>query len=171
MKVPRPHWWPAYVGIGSNLDGPTDRVRSAFDDLAALPDSRVELRSPLYRSAPVGPPDQPDYVNAVAGLLTRLAPEELLVALQQIEARHGRERGERWGPRTLDLDLLVHGREIRDTAGLVLPHPRIAERNFVLLPLRDIAPHLAIPGRAEVAALAAAIAGREPRIERLDTAA
>jgi len=168
MTGPRPHWWPAYVGIGSNLDGPEARVRQALDALDGLPDSRLMLASSLYRSAPVGPPGQPDFVNAVAAVVTRLDPALLLRELLALEARAGRERGgERWGPRTLDLDLLVYGTQVIDAPGITVPHPRIAERNFVLLPLAEIAPFLSIPGRSSVAKLAAAVSRTEPRIERI----
>ncbi|MGB5579954.1 MAG: 2-amino-4-hydroxy-6-hydroxymethyldihydropteridine diphosphokinase [Woeseia sp.] len=169
MKRARPHWWPAYIGLGSNLDDPVAQIDKAFAALDTLKDSQLLLRSPKYGSAPLGPQDQPDYVNAVAGILTTLSPEELLVQLQAIEKQQGRVRsGERWGARTLDLDLLVYGSEVIDSPNLQVPHPRIAERNFVLLPLNDIAPELRIPGYATVARLAAAISFREPRIARLD---
>lgn len=169
MKRARPHWWPAYIGLGSNLDDPVAQIDKAFAALDTLKDSQLLLRSPKYGSAPLGPQDQPDYVNAVAGILTTLSPEELLAQLQAIEKQQGRVRsGERWGARTLDLDLLVYGSEVIDSPNLQVPHPRIAERNFVLLPLNDIAPELRIPGYATVARLAAAISFREPRIARLD---
>jgi 2-amino-4-hydroxy-6-hydroxymethyldihydropteridine diphosphokinase len=136
----------AFVGLGANLDDPGRHVRTAFEDLDRLPGSRVVARSSLYRSAPVGPPGQPHYINAVAELETALEPEALLDALQSIEAAHGRVRAERWGPRTLDLDLLLYGgREIR-TPRLSVPHPEMARRNFVLAPLLEIAPHVEIPG-------------------------
>ncbi|MGB5353501.1 MAG: 2-amino-4-hydroxy-6-hydroxymethyldihydropteridine diphosphokinase [Woeseia sp.] len=169
MKRARPHWWPAYIGLGSNLDDPVAQIDKAFAALDTLKHSQLLLRSPKYGSAPLGPQDQPDYVNAVAGILTTLSPEELLAQLQAIEKQQGRVRsGERWGARTLDLDLLVYGSEVIDSPNLQVPHPRIAERNFVLLPLNDIAPELRIPGYATVARLAAAISFREPRIARLD---
>lgn len=169
MKRARPHWWPAYIGLGSNLADPVAQIEKAFAALDTLKDSQLLLRSPKYSSAPVGPQDQPDYVNAVAAILTRLPPEALLIQLQAIEKQQGRVRsGEHWGARTLDLDLLVYGSELIESANLQVPHPRIAERNFVLLPLNDIAPELRIPGYATVARLAAAISFREPRIARLD---
>jgi len=165
----RPHWWPAYIGIGSNLDTPEAHVRRAFDDLAALRDSRCMARSALYRSAPLGPAAQPDYINAVAGLLTQLPASALLAELQRIEHAHGRRRtGERWGPRKLDLDLLVYAGERRDTPRLSLPHPRIAERNFVLLPLAEIAPHLEVPGLGSVTTLCGSVQREHPPIEPLD---
>ncbi len=172
MTGDRPHWWPAYVGIGSNLDDPVAHVERAITELRSLPDSYLGLASSLYRSAPFGPQDQPDYINAVAGVMTQLDPQQFLAALQGLERTHGRQRGaERWGPRTLDLDLLVYsGRTVSD-AKLIVPHPRIAERNFVLLPLVEIAPHLMVPGLTSALQLAAAVSLQEPRIERLPRAA
>lgn len=160
------HWYPAYVGLGSNLNGPTGQLDSALDLLAAIPGTRLVARSSLYRSAPLGGIEQPDYVNAVAALLTRLTARPLLDALQQIEKRRGRERGGvRWGPRVLDLDLLVHGSHQIEEPGLTIPHPGIAERNFVLLPLFEVAPDLVIPGLGRVAAIP--VNTDEPRISRI----
>ena len=163
------HWFPAYVGIGSNLDNPEDQVRRAIAALKDLPDSICVSESGLYRSAPLGPAGQPDFVNAVAGLVTRLAARELLEKLQQIERNQGRKRhGELWGPRTLDLDLLAYDGQVTSEDDLVLPHPGIAERNFVLLPWQEIAPTYRVPGLAEVAELAASISTSNPRIERIE---
>ncbi len=149
-------WIPAYVGLGSNLDGPRERVLRAFEALATLPDTRLLLRSRLYGSKPFGPVAQPDYVNAAAGLLTTLDAEAFFGALCALEPRLGREPPrERWGPRAIDLDLLVFGEERRAGGTLVLPHPGIVERNFVLYPLADIAPELVIPGQGRVRELAA----------------
>jgi 2-amino-4-hydroxy-6-hydroxymethyldihydropteridine diphosphokinase len=155
LSVPR--WQPAYVGLGSNLDDPLSHVRGALGEFGRISDTRVVARSRLYRSPPLGPPNQPDYVNAVAGLLTLLGPEDLLHALNDIEARHGRERtGPKWGPRPLDLDLLLYaGRELR-TQKLVLPHPGLHERAFVLVPLAEIAANVRVPGYGRVEALARA---------------
>lgn len=155
-----------FVGLGSNLDDPVRQVRAALEALAALERTELAGRSHLYRSAPMGPPDQPDYINAVAHLRTRLAPETLLDALQAIEARAGRDRsGARWGPRTLDLDILLYGDRRIDTARLQVPHPGIAERNFVLYPLAELAPDLDIPGLGPLPAL---LAGCPPEgLERL----
>jgi len=149
-------WLPAYVGLGSNLDNPPARVRDALAALAGLPSTRLELRSRLYDSVPLGRPDQPDYCNAVAALLTQLAPEELLAGLQALERGLGREPPvERWGPRVIDLDLLSMG-ELRVASGsLQLPHPGIAQRAFVLFPWRELAPHYVVPGLGAVSALAA----------------
>lgn len=144
----------AYIGIGSNLRDPANQVRRAFQALATLPASRLTARSPWYRTAPVGGPgDQPDYLNAVAALETALTPEDLLAALQAVENAQGRVRAERWGPRTLDLDLLLYGSITRDDPQLTLPHPRLHQRAFVLYPLHDIAPDLTIPGQGKLTAL------------------
>lgn len=145
------------MAVGSNLDDPEVQVRAAFAALASLPGTRLVARSSCWRNPAVGPGPQPDFVNAVAGLLTRLAPAELLAALLGIERRQGRDRssGVRWGPRRIDLDLLVHGTTVLDSADLVLPHPRMASRNFVLFPLLEIAPGLDVPGHGPVAQLAA----------------
>lgn len=147
----------AFVGLGSNLDRPVDRVLEGLEALSELADTRVAATSPLYRSAPMGPADQPDYVNAVARLDTGLAPHALLDGLQAIETRAGRERtAERWGPRTLDLDLLLYDRVHCRDQRLTLPHPGIAERAFVLVPFADIAPDEVLPGsEASIGDLAA----------------
>lgn len=143
----------AFIGIGSNLDNPHARVRAAFDELDGLPRSRLSGRSSLYRSAPIGGPPQPDYINAVARLGTRLAPDALLAALLAIELRHGRSRAEPNAPRTLDLDLLLYDSETRVAAELRLPHPRMHERRFVLAPLLEIEPDAEVPGYGPVAQL------------------
>jgi 2-amino-4-hydroxy-6-hydroxymethyldihydropteridine diphosphokinase len=145
-----PHWFPAYIGLGSNLDEPPRQIQAAFELLAALPKTVVVKRSSNYRSAPFGGVEQPDFVNAVAALLTQLLPQELLRELLGIEKKRGRVRGECWGPRTLDLDLLVYSSQCIDEADLKVPHPGIAERNFVLLPLMEVAPDLVIPGLGRV---------------------
>jgi 2-amino-4-hydroxy-6-hydroxymethyldihydropteridine diphosphokinase len=147
----------AYVGLGSNLQDPVRQVSIAFDDLGALPETRLTARSSLYRTAPVGKLDQPDFVNAVARVETGLGPEALLEALLAIERGHQRVRGERNGPRTLDLDLLLYGSERIDLPGLTVPHPRVHERAFVLVPLAEIAPDLHIPGAGRVDQLAARV--------------
>ena len=142
----------AYVALGANLGDPKATVLAAFAALANLPESRVARCSSLYRTAPVGILSQPDFVNAVALLETTLAPEALLDALLDIEARFGRIRRERNGPRTLDLDLLLYDDIELDLPRLTLPHPRLHLRAFVLLPLAEVAPELAIPRRGSVAA-------------------
>lgn len=131
----------SYVALGSNLSDPVQQVRIALTELAGLPDSRLVAASRLYRTAPVGPAGQPDYVNAVACLETRLEPGQLLVELQAIELAHGRRRdGTRWGPRTLDLDILLYGETLIDEPGLRIPHPEMSVRAFVLIPLAEVAP-------------------------------
>lgn len=145
----------AYVALGSNLNNPRQQVLDAMDALAQLPDTTVSKRSALYRTPPWGIQEQPPFVNAAVQLQTGLSPHPLLDALLAIERAAGRVRGERYGPRTLDLDLLyVEGVEL-DDARLTLPHPRMIERAFVLLPLHDIAPDLHLPGRGNVASLLA----------------
>lgn len=136
-----------YIGLGSNLDDPVNQVELALDELAQLANCRITAHSSLYRTAPMGPQDQPDYINAVVAIETSLEPVVLLDALQEIERQHGRERkGEQWGPRTLDLDLLLYGEQILDLPRLQVPHPGIKERSFVLIPLHEIAPQLVLPG-------------------------
>jgi 2-amino-4-hydroxy-6-hydroxymethyldihydropteridine diphosphokinase len=148
-------WIPAYVAVGSNLGDPEARVEEAFDRMSRIRDTRLVMRSLLYRTRPMGPQDQPEFVNAAAGLLTSLGPRELLNELQAIQQAMGREPPPvRWGPRIIDLDLLVHGSTTCDEPGLKLPHPGIHERNFVLYPLAAFAPELHIPGRGRVADLA-----------------
>jgi 2-amino-4-hydroxy-6-hydroxymethyldihydropteridine diphosphokinase len=149
-------WTPAYVALGSNLDEPLTQIAAAFDALSVLPSSRLVTRSRLYRSTPLGPEPQPEYVNAAAGLLTQLAPHALLDALKAVEAAMGRARPVvRWGPRRIDLDLIVYGDARIAEDRLTVPHPGAPSRNFVLYPLRDIAPTLLIPGHGRVGALAA----------------
>ena len=159
-------WYPAYIGIGSNLQGPAKQIANATDLLANIPRTRLVSVSSKYRSAPFGGVEQPDFVNAVAAVLTRLAPLELLLALQDIEIRQGRERNDtRWGPRVLDLDLLVYSDLEVDEPGLTVPHPGIGERNFVLLPLGEIAPELVIPGLGRVADIPVNM--KEPSVSRI----
>ncbi len=146
-------WVPAYVGIGSNMGDSPTRVRGAFDALAGLPHTRLMARSRLYRTRPFGPVPQGDFINAVAGLLTQLDAAAMLEGLRGVERAAGRVRAERWGPRTLDLDLLVFGAERLQTPELTLPHPGIAERGFVLAPLHDVAPTLDVPGAGRVEVL------------------
>ena len=149
-----PIWQPAYIGIGSNLSDPRAQVLGALDRIAAIDGVRLALRSRLYGSPPLGPADQPDYVNAVAGVLTLLSPRALLAELHALERTAGRpEKHERWGPRILDLDLLVYARERSSERALTLPHPGILERAFVLYPLADVAPDLDVPGGGRVADL------------------
>ncbi len=132
----------AYIGLGSNLDKPKQQVLQAFRALAEVPEFRLVARSSLYRSAPIGPTGQPDYINAVAAIESTLDAEALLTKLQSIEQMHQRQRLVRWGPRTLDLDVLWFGGQTIETDRLSVPHPEMLNRNFVLLPLQEIAPHL-----------------------------
>ncbi len=151
-------WQPAYIGVGGNLEDPRAQVLAAFERLKRLPETRLISTSRLYRSRPFGPVAQPDFVNAAAGVLTRLDPPALLKELHAIEREMGRpERHEHWGPRIIDLDLLAQGTERHSDAQLTLPHPGIVERNFVLYPLAEIAPDLDLPGLGRVADLAAAV--------------
>ncbi|MCB1688276.1 MAG: 2-amino-4-hydroxy-6-hydroxymethyldihydropteridine diphosphokinase [Halioglobus sp.] len=129
---------PAYVALGSNLGEPAAQLCRAVSALAALPDCTLDKLSSVYSSAALGPGTQPDYLNAVVRLQTQLTPLELLDALQRIEQGQGRVRDTRWGPRTLDLDLLLYGRRTIDTQRLAIPHPRMQQRHFVLYPLCEI---------------------------------
>jgi 2-amino-4-hydroxy-6-hydroxymethyldihydropteridine diphosphokinase len=150
----------AYVALGANLGDPAATIRAAFGALANLPESRVVHCSSLYRTAPVGNTEQPEFINAVAALETTLAPESLLDALFDIEARFGRIRAEKNGPRTLDLDLLLYNNQQLNLPRLTLPHPRLHLRAFVLYPLAELAPNLQLPGRGSIAAWLPAVANQ-----------
>lgn len=156
----------AYIGIGANLGDAQGAVQAAFGALAALPGTELLRRSAIYRTAPIDS-SGPDYLNAVAELRTALAPLDLLHRLQAIELAHGRERPYRNAPRTLDLDLLLHGDAVQSDPELTLPHPRAHQRAFVLRPLAELSPDLLIPGRGTVAELLPAVA--DQTIERLPT--
>lgn len=148
----------AFIALGSNLGDARGQVLGAFDALDSLPQTRLLARSPLYLTPPWGVVDQPAFVNAVARIDTALSPHDLLDALLAIERAAGRVRdGERWGPRTLDLDVLHVDGVVLSDQRLTLPHPRIAERAFVLLPLHALAPGLLLPGQGQVADLLAAV--------------
>ncbi|WP_208949983.1 2-amino-4-hydroxy-6-hydroxymethyldihydropteridine diphosphokinase [Rahnella sp. ChDrAdgB13] len=135
-----------YLALGSNLSRPLDQVNCALEALAHLPRTRFVAVSPFYRSKPLGPQDQPDYLNAVVSLDTLLPPEELLDCTQAIEQNQGRVRkAERWGPRTLDLDMLCYGDRVIDTERLTVPHYHMKNREFMLYPLADLAPDLVFP--------------------------
>jgi len=136
----------AFVGLGSNMDEPHRQLQRAFTELDGLPDTRLLARSSLYRSAPLGFAEQPDFVNAVAKLETALTPQALLQVLLLVEHRHGRERTFRNAPRTLDLDVLLYDDLRLHEHGLTIPHPQMQLRAFVLQPLLEIAPDCAIPG-------------------------
>ena len=155
----------AYVGLGSNLGDRAAELDRALDELAALPSTTLVARSAYYASAPVQAAGG-EYLNAVARLRTTLAPIELLRALQAIERAHGRERPYANAPRTLDLDFLLYGDEVLASEELCLPHPRLHERAFVLVPLAELAPDLVVPGRGAIARLRSAVAGQ--RVVKLD---
>jgi 2-amino-4-hydroxy-6-hydroxymethyldihydropteridine diphosphokinase len=155
---------PAYIGIGSNQADPPRQLDAALRAIGQLPGTRLVCVSRRYQSRPFGPVAQPDFLNAVAGVLTTLDAPALLAALRGVEEAQGRVRSVRWGPRTLDLDLLVHGQTRLESPELTLPHPGIVERNFVLYPLADIAPDLEIAGVGRVATLAARVDGAGIRV-------
>jgi len=166
-RPPRPEpmtelrWRPAYVALGSNLEDPARQVGRALERLAGLPETVHVASSRLWRSPPLGPSDQPEFVNAVAGLLTRLPARALLAELKGLERNLGRaEPVVRWGPRSIDLDLLVLGDLESEETDLRLPHPGVQERDFVLYPLAEVAPDLWIPGRGRVKALAGRVQDR-----------
>jgi 2-amino-4-hydroxy-6-hydroxymethyldihydropteridine diphosphokinase len=161
-------WVPAYVAVGSNLDDPAQQVGSALAQLAQLPECRLVLRSPLYRSIPLGPQDQPDFINAVAGMLTTLEPLAMLHTLKALELALGRAQPVvRWGARRIDLDLLVHGSTTLMSEVLTLPHPGVPVRNFVLYPLCAIAADLWVPGLGVVRDLAARVSAQG--LQRLES--
>lgn len=145
----------AWIGLGSNLDDPPAQLVEGLAAIDRLPRSHRVRTSAFYRTPPVGPPDQPDFCNAVAAVDTGLQPMALLDALQAIEAAAGRRRGRRWGPRILDLDLLLYGERVIDELRLQVPHPRLHQRGFVLVPLAAVAPETVVPGRGTAAELAA----------------
>ncbi|TRW91326.1 2-amino-4-hydroxy-6-hydroxymethyldihydropteridine diphosphokinase [Candidatus Methylobacter oryzae] len=156
-----------YIGLGSNLANPADQVRSARTAIMQTPGIKETAFSSLYHSPPMGPQDQPDYVNAVMCVATKLPPIDLLHCLQRIENNHGRVRkAERWGARTLDLDMLIYDDQLINIPELIVPHPGLAERAFVLYPLFEIAPQLMIPGKGNIADLLAQCPMNELR--RLD---
>jgi 2-amino-4-hydroxy-6-hydroxymethyldihydropteridine diphosphokinase len=154
------HWHPAYVALGSNLSDPARQVESAIKALAGMAGARLVSRSSLWKSRPLGPPDQPDFVNAVAGLLTTATPRAFLAALKELERRLGRTQPVvRWGPRVIDLDLLLYGDRQADEPDLTLPHAGLHQRNFVLYPLAEIAAELWVPGHGRVRTLQHRAAG------------
>jgi 2-amino-4-hydroxy-6-hydroxymethyldihydropteridine diphosphokinase len=156
-----------FVALGANLGDPVRQIELALAELSALPHTLLVKHSGAYMSRPVGYSEQPDYVNAVARLSTRLSPRDLLDALLDIEQRHGRVRSFRNAPRTLDLDILLYDGLVMDEPGLHLPHPRLHERAFVLVPFAEIAPETEIPGQGRIAELLAKLDG--PDIVRLAT--
>ncbi|MGK0441663.1 MAG: 2-amino-4-hydroxy-6-hydroxymethyldihydropteridine diphosphokinase [Pseudohongiellaceae bacterium] len=142
-----------YIGLGSNLQNPQQQVTEAVQEIAQIPQTTLLNQSHWYQSTAVGPGTQDDYVNGAVKIETQLRALELLYTLQAIEQRHRRIRIEHWGPRTLDLDLLAYGDELIDHPRLSVPHPRIAERNFVIYPLYDLAPNLKLANQLSLAAL------------------
>ena len=150
----------AYIALGANLEDPVVQVRAGLAALATLPDTQLLMQSSLYRTAPVGYADQPDFINAVAAVDTELSPRELLDALLAIEMNHGRVRQFANAPRTLDLDVLLYDDVEVNESGLTIPHPRMHERAFVLAPLAEIAPLCEIPGHGRVSDL---LRGLDPR--------
>lgn len=183
MNSPNLRWRPAYIGIGSNLNSPREQVVRAVKALGTIEKTILVRTSPLYRSEPLKPlftrhvPEQSDYINAISALLTQLDAISLLGHLMEIERLQGRLRdSNKYGPRTIDLDLLVYSNAVIEENNLKVPHPGISERNFVLLPLLDIAPHLRIPmvvgnsllyRMASVSTLAADVDKTSPRIDKL----
>lgn len=147
----------AYIGLGSNLDDPAAQVEQAIGELAKLDGVALQRRSSLYRNPPLGDIEQPDFVNAAAEICTSLTALELLESLQKIETRHGRQRNRRWGPRTLDLDILLFGEQILTEGNLVVPHPHLHERAFVLIPLMEINREINVPGMGRVSDLSEAV--------------
>lgn len=143
----------AYIGLGSNLADPLQQLAAAVVALAALPQTQLKAQSPFYRSSPVGPQDQPDFINGAVELETRLPALVLLDELQAIEHNQGRQRIEHWGPRTLDLDLLLYGDTQIDEDRLQVPHPELPNRDFVLQPLLDLNPELTLPDGRKLAEL------------------
>lgn len=150
----------AYVGLGSNFGRSVHNVRAALRQLSALPSTRLIAAASLYRSSPVGPRNQPDFVNTVAVLETALEPLTLLAHLQRVERQHGRVRLQRWGRRTLDLDLLLYDGLTVGHPRLQVPHPRMHERLFVLAPLHELNPRLSIPGKGAVSRLLEGLSGK-----------
>lgn len=158
----------AYIGLGSNLNNPVAQLRTARSKLSMLPRTRLERCSSFYRTAPVGYTDQPDFLNAVCRLNTGLDAATLVENLLAIEVQHGRvERTEKWGPRILDLDLLLYDQSVMSAPGLTVPHPRLHERAFVLYPLSELDRDLIVPGHGRVTKLLACC--RDQRIEKVDT--
>jgi 2-amino-4-hydroxy-6-hydroxymethyldihydropteridine diphosphokinase len=158
----------AFIALGANLDQPVQQVSGALRELDSIERTHVIVVSSLYRTKPVGYADQPDFINAVAQVETALSPRALLDQLHVIEERHGRQRSFRNAPRTLDLDLLTYGDLVLDEDGLTLPHPRLHQRAFVLMPLAEIAPHAPIRGREDALEMLARL--DRAGIEKISTA-
>ena len=144
----------AYIGLGSNLEAPAEQIKTALIDLQSLPATQLLKTSSLYASPPMGPQDQPDYINAVALLDTSLSAHDLRDALQAIEQQHGRQRKRHWGERTLDLDILLYGQKMIEDERLSVPHPGLSQRAFVVYPLLEIAGDIPIPGQGTLQEIA-----------------
>ena len=157
----------AYLGIGTNLGDRMGNIRGALGKLGGLPTMELARVSSVYETAPVGVTDQPDFLNLVAAVRTSLAPRALLEVLLHIENQMGRVRTEHWGPRVIDLDLLLYGGEQVSLPELTVPHPRLRERAFVLIPLAEIAPEMALPGSEKKVSEIADSFAREGNIRRL----
>jgi len=155
LSSPFETWTPAYIALGSNLNDPAAQLSAAIEYTKQIQNTRLVSQSSLYKSVPLGPQDQPDFVNAVVGVLTKLDAQSLLAALQAIETNMGRvPPAQRWGPRVIDLDILLYGDLRSDDATLQLPHPEMHRRNFVMVPLAEIAPSLVILRQGSVGRLA-----------------
>ena len=155
----------AFIGLGSNLDSPRQQIITAIQSLEEIKSTRVLSSSSLYKSKPLGPQDQDDYINAVVKLETNLEAIDLLDCLQKIENDHGRVRNEHWGPRTLDLDILMYGDEIIENDRLTIPHSEIVNRSFVLIPMAEIDSACVIPGKGLLSDLISGI--KQDDLERL----
>lgn len=158
----------ACIALGANIGEPLRQIEAGFAALAALPGTRLLARSSLYRSAPVGYADQPDFINAVAMIETALAPHALLAALLDIERTNGRVREFPNAPRTLDLDIVLYGDVILHEPGLTIPHARMLERAFVMVPLAEVAPDVVVPGQGKVSGLAKRVdAGSVAQLQKI----
>ena len=161
----------AFIALGSNLGDPAGQIRSALSALDKLPDTRLLRQSSFYRNPPEGGLDQPAFVNAVVEIETRIGPRALLIRLLEIERAHGRVRDYPNAPRTLDLDIALYGDSVIQEPGLTIPHPRMMERVFVLVPLAEIAPDTVVPGKGRVADLAGKLdASGLVKLEKQETA-
>ncbi|MEF3088290.1 2-amino-4-hydroxy-6-hydroxymethyldihydropteridine diphosphokinase [Raoultella sp. WB_B2P2-3] len=155
----------AFIALGSNLAAPLEQVNAAVAALAEIPNSRIVAVSSFYRTPPLGPQDQPDYLNAAVALETGLAAEELLNHTQRIELQQGRERkAERWGPRTLDLDIMLFGEQVIDSERLTVPHYDMKNRGFMLWPLFEIAPELHFPDGVALRTVLTRLAADKPAL-------
>lgn len=162
---------PAYIALGANIGEPRRQIEAGFAALAALPDTRLLARSSLYQSTPAGYADQPDFINAVAAIETALAPQKLLAALLGIERAHGRVRDFPNAPRTLDLDIVLYADRVIHEPGLTVPHPRMFERAFVLVPLAEIAPEVQVPNHGMVRDLRARLTDVSAGLQQLPKSA